>query len=354
MNGRVAVVVSGFPRLSKTFALNELLALDRRGLLAGVFATKPGRAEAVHPDAARLAPRVHRLAPGGPAEQAAELAGRSVRGVHGYFAHTPVEVAAGAAAELGVPYGFSVHALDARKTAPSALAARARGARCVLACNPDVADTLASAGAAATLSPHGVDLARFAVGPRPASAELALLAVGRLVAKKGFDVLLRAFALMARPARLRIVGEGDERVRLESEAARLGVAGRVCFAGALTHDHLPAEYAAAADVVVAPCVQDAAGDRDGLPNVVLEALAAGRAVVASDLSAIGTAVRHGVNGLLTPPGDPAALAAALDRLGGEPGALDAFAAAGRRVAEQRFELGACTARFVGLLEGAYG
>ena len=162
---KLVMLMSGFPRRSETFALNELLALDRAGCLEAVFATKPGEPGPPQPGAERLMEKVRVLAPGTAAEQAEEvvarLNGAKVSAVHGYFAHLPTEVAAKAASRLGVPYGFSVHAVDARKVSRSGLADRARGAACVIACNPDVAGDLRRVGAPVQLMPHGVDLERF-------------------------------------------------------------------------------------------------------------------------------------------------------------------------------------------------
>ena len=166
----------------------------------------------------------------------------------------------------------------------------------------------------ARLVPHGVDVARFAPRARGhAAGTLRALAVGRLVEKKGFDVALAAIAQLGGAVSLRIVGAGPDEARLRRLAARWGLGAAVDFAGRRTHDELPQEYADA-DVVVVPSVIDCRGDRDGLPNVVLEAMASGRAVVASDVAAVSDAVEHDVTGLLFPPGDAAALADALRRL----------------------------------------
>jgi hypothetical protein len=167
---KFAVVVSGFPRRSETFALGELLALEERGALSAVFATKPGEAGVQQPGWERLRGRVHALPEGDPERQAAfiadRLAGQSVSGVHGYFAHTPAEVAARAAALLGVPYGFSTHARDARKVAPDVLAERARKASCVVACNTDVAEEIRRGERRFICSPTELTCNAFALGPQ--------------------------------------------------------------------------------------------------------------------------------------------------------------------------------------------
>ena len=144
----------------------------------------------------------------------------------------------------------------------------------------------------------------------------------------------------------------EETVPLREAHTLVGLAGSVTVEPRRSHDSLPSCYAAA-DVVVVPSVVDSTGDRDGLPNVVLEAMASARPVVASDVGAIGTAVRDGVTGRLVPPGDPEALAAALAGLVDRPDLRLALGAEGRRVVERGFDLAACTAAFRAALEGSH-
>lgn len=355
--GGIVMVTSGFPRVSETFALNELLALDRQGLLGPVFATKPGDRSLLQPGAAYLSDRVQVLPPGSPARQAAALVeglrGRRVGAFHGYFAHTPAAVAAHAAGRTGARYGFSAHALDVRRVPPAELAARLQGASGVVACNADVAVPLRTAGRRLHVVPHGVDLSRFVPRPVDSGSLLRLLVVARLVEKKGLHVLVEAVARLRSPAALRIVGAGPERARLEAAVAAAGIADRVELPGPVTHAELPGCYAEA-DVVVVPSVVDGGGDRDGLPNVVLEAMASGLPVVASDVGAIATAVTHGETGLLVAPGDPDALAAALAGLAESAELRTALGSAGRRRVERDFDLGACTGRLGRVLADIYG
>ncbi len=290
-------------------------------------------------------------------EQAAIVAKRlattPVAGVHGYFAHQPAAVAEIAAARLGVPFGFSAHALDVRKVTLSELVRRAAAARVVVACNADVAATLHDAGAMPRLVGHGVDAERFAPDELGHGDGLRLLAVGRLVAKKGFDVLVDTMTRVDPTVTLTIVGDGPEREELLDAIAARGLADRITIAGRITHDGLPAVYAAA-DVVVVPSRVDRSDDRDGLPNVVLEAMSSGRPVIASDVAAIGTAVRDGRTGLLVPSEDPVALAHAIAALQRDPVRRRRLGDAAREHVLTHHELTSCGRHLVATLEQAYG
>lgn len=352
----VAVILSGFPRRSETFALPELTALDQAGMLMTAFATKPGDGLSPHPDSERLSPRVRVLKRGTVDEQASEiiqaLGSRRPRAVHGYFAHHPTAVAARVAGRLGVPYGFSVHAKDARTVPHEELGPRAAGARCVVACNTDAQAEVAKCGVTPTLIPHGVNLGRFSASPLPASDECRVLAVGRLVPKKGFHVLLEALAAVRAAWSVRIVGDGPEEAALRSLADALGIGPRVTWHGSASHADLPALYRAA-HMVVVPSVVDQTGDRDGLPNVLLEALSSERPVVATRAGAIESAIVDGHSGLLVPASDAAALAAAIDIVAHRPDTARLIARGGRQLVERRYDVTACVRRFTETLAAAY-
>jgi len=350
---RLAVVMSGFPRTSETFALGELVALAREGMLARVYATKAGDGETPQPGTEEVLPLVRRLPQGDVAQQAAslveDLGDADVDGVHGYFAHHPAEVAACAAGELGVGFSFGVHALDARKVCPLDLARRARAAAGVIACNTDVSPYVDVPGAQAYLIPHGVDVARFAPRPHPdGDARLRVLAVGRLVEKKGFSTLIDAVARLQVPTTLRIVGTGVEQEALEESIDRHGLRETVRLTGRRSHDQLPDEYAWS-DVVAVPSVVDSSGDRDGLPNVTLEAMACRRPVLASDVAALGETVHAAGSGLVVPPADADALADGLTALT-DPRLRAELGTAGRRYVEKHFDLATCTRRLVDRLD----
>jgi glycosyltransferase involved in cell wall biosynthesis len=179
-----------------------------------------------------------------------------------------------------------------------------------------------------------------------------LLAVGRFVEKKGFHFLIAALTRLKLPFRLTIAGDGPERERLRHLITLNNLENRIVFYGSVTHAELPRMYADA-DVVVVPSVQDSSGDRDGLPNVVLEAMASGRPVIASDVGAITSAITHDENGLLVPPADPVALSQAIRRLAEDRNLRERLGRNGRKRAERDYEVGRCSERFSQLLMSVY-
>jgi glycosyltransferase involved in cell wall biosynthesis len=198
--------------------------------------------------------------------------------------------------------------------------------------------------------PYGVDVHGFS--PRAASAGIRerlgvpqeaflVLAFGRLVEKKGFRYLVEA-AAMTGGVRVVIAGEGDLKPELAAQAR--DTRAPVSFCGALSRDEMAAALQAA-DVVVVPSVVDRAGNVDGLPNTVLEAMASGRALVATRVAGIPDVVADGVNGLLVPEKDASALAAALRRLLREPETRERLAREARRHAVERLSWDAAARAF---------
>lgn len=354
--GKIVMILSGFPRRSETFAMNEIWALEERGALAGIFASKAGESVATQLASKALASRVQVLKEADGARQADEvitcLNRESVSGVHGYFAHAPAEIAERVATRLGTRFGFSIHAKDARKVPPAVLFARARKAACVVACNHDVAAELRNSGARVHLMPHGVDLDHFARRGFPHMGTLQLLAVGRLVEKKGFHILIAATARLRCSFQLDIVGEGPEEERLKDLIRHHRLESRVSLCGPKTHEDLPEAYARA-HVLIVPSIVDRSGDRDGLPNVVLEAMACGRPVIASKAGAIGSAVIHGETGWLTQPGDAESLANAIEMLAEQHSHLEQLGMRARERVQREYDLRICTERFHDLLRSAY-
>jgi glycosyltransferase involved in cell wall biosynthesis len=258
----------------------------------------------------------------------------------------------------GTPTVVSLHGSDvfvAERLWPARVLARRalRRAGSVTACSADLlvrGRRLGAPRGRSRLVPYGVDLCAFSPAvdgggfrARLGIPETTLLALGlgRLVEKKGFRHLIEAAARVDGIA-VAIAGEGDLRSELEAQARAAGVA--VHFPGALDRAAIAAAIAAA-DVVVVPSVVDRAGNVDGLPNTLLEALAAGRAVVASRVAGIPDVIEHGRNGLLVPQKDAEALAVALDWLRREPALRRRLGADARRLAEQRLSWDAAARAF---------
>jgi colanic acid/amylovoran biosynthesis glycosyltransferase len=180
---------------------------------------------------------------------------------------------------------------------------------------------------------NGVDLARFAA-PREDDGET-ILHVGRLVAKKGTALVLRAFARLP-SGKLLIIGDGPLRAALERLAGELGLGERARFLGAQPPGTV-AEWMARAALLAAPSLTAPNGDLEGLPNVVVEAAAAGLPVVGSSHSGIPEAVAEGRTGFIVPEGEVDPLAARLSSLLGDAALRHRMGAAGRRLAEERFD-----------------
>jgi glycosyltransferase involved in cell wall biosynthesis len=258
----------------------------------------------------------------------------------------------------GVPLVVSLHGSDvflAERLRPARALARAalEAAGAVTACSGDLRRRALALGARAERTrtvPYGVDPDVFTPGADAADIRRRLgvaddaffvLALGRLVEKKGFADLVEA-AARVQTLRVVIAGEGDLRPRLEALARERRAP--VSLPGNLERATL-ARALAAADAVAVPSVVDSAGNVDGLPNALLEALAAGRPVVATRVAGIPDVVEDGVNGLLVPARDPAALAAALERLRNEPDTRARLAIAARATAQERLTWSAAAQAF---------
>lgn len=166
-----------------------------------------------------------------------------------------------------------------------------------------------------------------------------LLAVGRFARTKGFPELITALARLRRervPVRLTLVGDGAWRGRLVRQIRSLGLEACVDLPGFVPHDELR-RYMQDHDMLVVPSVVHTNGDRDGIPNVIMEALSMGLPVVATDVCGIAEVIRDGETGLLVPQRDPAALACAVRRMLADRERARAMALAGRALVETMFD-----------------
>jgi glycosyltransferase involved in cell wall biosynthesis len=285
---------------------------------------------------------------------------RSFNLVHAHWVVPNGVVAAGLGAD--VPLAVGLHGSDvflAEKPGVRQATAWALARTALLTgCSPELVDRVCALGFPAGRSrviPYGVDVAAFSPDPArrgiwrerlgiPADAQV-LLGVGRMATKKGFHVLLEALpALLATHPDLHVIlaGGGDRLGEFRQRATAWPR--RIHFPGGVAHDALPDLYRAA-DLFVLPAVHDRAGNVDGLPNVILEAMATGLPVVSTAISGIPLAVLDGTTGRLVREGDAVALAAALDELLADPGRAAALGALGRERAVAELTWDAVAGRY---------
>lgn len=396
----VGYVVSTWPRLSQTFVLNEILALERRGLSLRIFSTKAPRAEPVNAKASQVrAPVTYlnfqdrrwavlranlRMARGLPgryfrtfmralgngrpvlgrffqAGYLADLVRREpVAHLHAHFTTAPTQVAMFTHELLGIPYSFTAHARDIyADTTSKLLRAEMEHADAVvtvseynkkylLEIKPDLNGKL-------KLIDYGLDLSEFKFrSPDSASKPPIILSVARLVEKKGLADLVTAAAILRRRGhyfRVEIIGDGELRDNLKQRVKELQLKECVTLLGAQPHENVRLAYGRAS-MFVLPCVVAGDGDRDGLPNVLLEAMASGLPVVSTPVVGIPELIDPEIDGLLCPPNDPTALAKAMERLLTDPKLGARLAHAARLKIEERFSIDSSAKRLVDLFNPA--
>jgi glycosyltransferase involved in cell wall biosynthesis len=387
---KIAYLVKTYPRLSETFILNEILGLERLGLDLHIFSLRHPGAEAVHPKVAQVkAPVTYvpglglRSHPGdalrvmwhhtrfglaGPAHyrdtvrfarsqgsqhplkdflQAGYLAGvlqtQGFSHLHAHFANLPTSVAETASRLSGVPYSFTAHAKDIYLSPPGDLRRKMRSARFVLTCTGYNERFLREIdpGAPVTVAYHGIDVGLFGAAPlaKPA-AKPQILSVGRFCEKKGFPDLIDACKMLrdrGREFECRIIGFGPLEAELRKRIDSLGLSSTVRIEGQMTQADLAREYQQAR-MFVLPCRITEGGDRDGIPNVLLEAMASRIAVVSTPVSGITELIRPGHNGILAGERDVMALAEAMDLLLEDEALAARLGAKGRETVLSHFEM----------------
>jgi glycosyltransferase involved in cell wall biosynthesis len=388
----VAFLVKRFPRLSETFVLNEFLELRAQGLPLRLFAiaepietqTQP-EAEALRPEVTYLRGpllpslvRALKVASRKPQTTLAALGwvvnqrrlaawkrlaealilvdlldGQPVH-LHVHWAHAPAEVAFLAHRIAGIPWSLTTHAKDLYTIPVSDIAERCDQALFVATCTAAnvryLTDVVGVIPDKVILCRHGVRLDRFDSArrdPRPGR----ILTVGRLVRKKGFPVLIQACALLAERGvdfHLDVIGDGPLAGEIRHLVAASELTGNVTLHGARPQPELVGFFQRAAVFALAPAVQ-ANGDRDGIPNVILEAMASGVPVVASAISGIPEVVIDNQTGLLVPPDDPVALSKALETLLTTPSEAERIGKGGEMAVRAAFEMATCVTPVAELL-----
>ena len=398
MAGTVAFVLKGYPRLSETFIAQEIEALEKRGLDIHIYSLRHPTDTKRHPVHGRIKAPVtylpEYLGDGTGRVARAWLSGRGQAGygaakrlftadllrdrsrnrirrfgqalvlanelapgtthIHAHFLHTPASVARYAAKLRGLPWSVSAHAKDIW-TSPD-WEKRAKLADCTWA----VTCTKAGCDHLQALSPHdnvslvyhGLDLtgfppARRTPGRRDGSdpaAPIRLLSVGRAVEKKGYPDLLAALAMLPSGLawQLTHIGGGPLLPALKSEARRHGLEALIDWRGPEDQKAVLEAYRAA-DLFVLASREAADGDRDGLPNVLMEAQSQGLAVVATDISGVPELIENAVNGRLVAPAAPEGMAGALAELIADPDMRQRMGENGAARMRASFSLETCIA-----------
>jgi glycosyltransferase involved in cell wall biosynthesis len=310
------------------------------------------------------------------------MARQGVGHVHAHWATYPTTAALVVSEVTGLPYSFTAHAGDVT-VFRTLLAEKVRRARFVVTCTQDLCADLRSllpwpASGKVHLNYHGVALERFAFRERPGSGTPTIVACGALYTRKGFADVIQACRILrdgGHDFRCVIVGDGPQRPALAAQIEGSDLRDRVTLVGAVPHAEV-VRYYQEGDVFVLPCrerplrIWDPEADlvksleawlepsggviRDGIPNVLAEAMATGLPVVTTPISGIPELVRDGSNGLLVPPGEPAPLARALAQLLTDAALRRRL---GRRAAEDvraRFDRRRHVASLADLFEGQFG
>jgi len=385
---RLAYLLKKFPRLSETFILNELLAQERRGRELHVLSRRTPDDEPRHPELARLKAQVEVLphyreidpwdtlfSEEWESEEVFSRVGRTVREgkswghprfpslmvealyllrrtsalgidhIHTHFATDSAVVALIVNLLGGPTFSITAHAKDIyRETVDYTLLSIMfqRASFVVTVCDANAnymrERLTAEAGARVHRLYNGIDLSAYTFngGPRE---EGHVVSIGRLVEKKGFFVLLDAARLLVDrgvPFRLTLVGDGEERERIAQRVVELDLSDRVTMTGPLDQGAVR-ELMSRATLLCLPCIVGNDGNRDALPTVLLEALAAGLPSISTPVTGIPEILDHGKAGVLVPESDPAATARAIEDLLGDAGRRGQISRVGRARAEQLFD-----------------
>lgn len=398
----IGYVLKMYPRFSETFIVSEILAREAAGEKIVIFSLRPSTDARFHPELARVsAPVIHiprssvasrfwaqfaeataspPLAEGvqralpellnaghDDAQQAVALAlaaeQAGVTHLHAHFASMATSVARLAGMISGLPYSFTAHAKDIfhEDVDPADLETKLAEAHHAITISGFNLDDLRRRFPAATSRLHlvrnGVELSRFPFTPRlhhrrDDEAPPRLLGIGRLVEKKGFHLLIEAAARLHSlgvPVQVSIAGDGPLRSELQETIDDAGLTSWVRLLGPCTQEEV-CQLLGTHDVFVAPFVVGADGNADGLPTVLLEAMARGIRCVAAQVTAVGEVVRSAETGWLVPSGDIAALTQALlEAITLDAGHLELLNAA-RSCIEENFDSGTQAQRLRVLVE----
>lgn len=382
----VGFLLSQFPEMHETFILREFLGFEKADFNFRIYSYKECRDDIVHPQAEHLMGRV-RYAPrfelgslfywlahrpfsvarayatsvlryvtkpldfvkaNGTFIRSMNLARLmeqdGVQHIHAHWATMPTTGAQIIAAILGIAFSFTAHAWDIFLTDKKELTTKIRQAAFVVTCTEYnrcyLQKLCGNAQKNVFRNYHGMDTEFFSGRQTRDPPGNLILAIGRLVEQKGFYYLIKACQVLKDagvPFQCVIVGDGPLRSKLETNIVKLGLQTSIEIKGKTTQSAIR-DFFDRASVFAMPCVVSRNGDRDGIPNVLLEALAMGVPTVSTDVSGVPEVVIDGVTGLVVPPRDAPALAKALERVLSKPADMDHCTRNGRALVVKMFDL----------------
>lgn len=367
----LAYILKGYPRISETFISNEILLLEELGFRMRIFSMRQPRETFCHDSVKMIRAKVDYL----PSElgpqfndlllpnlflavkspktykQALQFAHKNIskktslatlkhllqggyltnkflrreeeiRHLHGHFAHSPTSVTLFSSLLSGLPFSFTAHAKDIYTSKPEKLKKRLERASFVVTCTKYNKDYLTSIAGAVTTPIHclyhGSDLSLFSNTPAhyTTSEPFNIFTVARLTAKKGLPTVYRALAILRQRGlefTHTLIGDGDDRDLILSTIEELGLEDRCKWLGTRTHSEVLKQFGQS-DLFVLGCEISQNGDRDGIPNVLVESLAMGVPAISTNISAIPEILIDGRTGVTVPPSDPEKLADGMQRL----------------------------------------
>ena len=367
----LGIILKGYPRISETFISNEIRLLEKLGFNIHLFSMRQPRERFTHQSVSEIQANVDYLPetllrplprllyhnfllalqiPGiyfAALKVALQrflrtrksatikhlfqagylvhhlLPQQNITHLHAHFAHSPTSVAMFTSILSGLPFSFTAHAKDIYTSDPRQLSHKLALARFVITCTAYNRRHLGALCAEKSNSVfrvyHGIDTGLFAskrkIDAVP-EAPFQILTIARLIAKKGLPTVYRALKVLHEngiPFEHILIGDGEDRKSVLALIRKLGLSGQSRWLGTQPHDVVLKHYQQA-HLFVLGCEVAANGDRDGIPNVLLESMAMGVPVVATDISAIPELVETEKTGLLVPPGQPGQLAEAMIRM----------------------------------------
>jgi glycosyltransferase involved in cell wall biosynthesis len=392
-----AIILKGYPRLSETFIAQEIRALEKHGLPLQIISLRHPTDKKTHPIHHEITapitylpeylyrelgrvwrawrqvrtwpsyqktydvwrrdlprdPTLNRIRRFGQALVLAAELSKDVEHLHAHFLHTPSSVTRYTAMLRGLPWSCSAHAVDIWTTPEVELKDKLEDCAWAVTCtevNRSYLASIADREDKVTLAYHGIDLARFPMrtdaysnrNGTKAEEPVRILSVGRAVEKKGYADLLAALALLPNDLHWQLVhiGGGPLISKLQRTAASWGIADRITWLGSQSQDEVTVQYQQADFFVLASLIAGN-GDRDGLPNVLMEAQSQGLACLSTIVSAIPELIENEINGLLVEPSNIQMLAEKLTVLIQNPKHRSALGEAGAGKVRSSFDFKAC-------------